>query len=791
MPWCEHDQNRRPPSPAEHSRRLARTLPIRSAIALILAVAGIGVFASVGSAVVVHLANGKTLSYVSLRGQSTARPLDEFFSNLDYDGGPVMPSNTNYAVYWRPSTGPDYPAEYQSGVNQYLEDLAHDSGGHENVDSVSAQYNDAAGAFSSYVSHFGGPLIDTDPYPANGCKRAPICLTDTQLQKELTEFVKAHGLAADLTHEYFLLTPPTVEDCFEASGNECSVGSTRPTYCAYHGNIPLEGGGEIVYSNDPYVTGDFGCDDGEHPNGKPSDGVLEGGLTHEHDESLTDPEPNNAWTDYETGYEIGDKCRTFVAASEFGTPLGKASNGAKYNQVINGHDYWYQQEWSNQGHKCLQRLTFSGAEPVATFTAAAGSGNRLAFDATDSTAPGGVARYSWQFNDGSFPEETTTPTTSHLFSSAGQYRVALTVFAADGTSLGTARSVTAGDESPTAAFSITSATPTVGQPVAFDASASKDPDGRISNYAWSFGDGSPSGTGATPSHTYATSGTYTVTLTVTDSAGLVASVSHSVVVGKASQVIVFTSTPPSGAVVGGSPYTVTATGGGSGNPVTFAVDPAASSVCALSGASVSFVGAGLCTIDANQAGNGSHTPAPQMQQSFTVNAASSSSSGSSSSVTSSPRTMIPLVSTLPSIALEAPTSSAFVARSKKINTSTGAISFEFSVADPGSFSWRLTFANGRFGVFTASNARCARGLIRLKGKCRPSTIVLAHGSKLVLAPGKVSLTVKPSASASRALRDALRQNKGLPVSATFTFQSSRGGAPVSHAQTLIVKLKKK
>ena len=29
-------------------------------------------------------------------------------------------------------------------------------------------------------------------------------------------------------------------------------------------------------------------------------------------------------------------------------PLGTASNGAKYNQVINGHFYWYQQEWSNQ-----------------------------------------------------------------------------------------------------------------------------------------------------------------------------------------------------------------------------------------------------------------------------------------------------------------------------------------------------------------------------------------------------------------------------------------------------------
>ena len=216
-----------------------------------------------------------------------------------------------------------------------------------------------------------------------------------------------------------------------------------PVYCAYHGNIPV-GGGELIYSNDPYVTGNAHCDDGNHPNGSTSDGVLQGGLTHEHNESITDPEPNSAWTDVATGettgYEIGDKC----AANE-GTALGTAPDGAKYNQVINGHFYWYQQEWSNQEHQCLQRLTFSGAEPTATFTSTAGAGTEMTFDATGSTAPGGVARYDWQFNDGeeglSTPVETTTPTVSHVFPTNEPYVVALTVFAANGTSIGTARTI--------------------------------------------------------------------------------------------------------------------------------------------------------------------------------------------------------------------------------------------------------------------------------------------------------------------------------------------------------------
>src|SRR5207247_5991696 len=42
-----------------------------------------------------------------------------------------------------------------------------------------------------------------------------------------------------------------------------------------------------------------------------------------------------------------------------------------------------------------------------------------------------------------------------------------------------------------------------------------DSDGTIASRSWTFGDGGTS-TAANPSHTYATGGTYTVTLTVTD-----------------------------------------------------------------------------------------------------------------------------------------------------------------------------------------------------------------------------------------------------------------------------------
>jgi hypothetical protein len=52
----------------------------------------------------------------------------------------------------------------------------------------------------------------------------------------------------------------------------------------------------------------------------------------------------------------------------------------------------------------------------------------------------------------------------------------------------------------------------------FDGSGSTDSNGTVVSYEWNFGDGN-AGTGKTISHTYALSGSYTVSLTVTDNTG--------------------------------------------------------------------------------------------------------------------------------------------------------------------------------------------------------------------------------------------------------------------------------
>lgn len=85
------------------------------------------------------------------------------------------------------------------------------------------------------------------------------------------------------------------------------------------------------------------------------------------------------------------------------------------------------------------------------------------------------------------------------------------------------------NQAPTALFTYTPASPTAGTAVQFDATASSDPDGTIISYAWNFGD-TGTATGATPTHTYATSGAYTVQLTVTDNGGRTGQVSRVVTV---------------------------------------------------------------------------------------------------------------------------------------------------------------------------------------------------------------------------------------------------------------------
>ena len=81
------------------------------------------------------------------------------------------------------------------------------------------------------------------------------------------------------------------------------------------------------------------------------------------------------------------------------------------------------------------------------------------------------------------------------------------------------------------------------------------------------------------------------------------------------QTITFTSVPSS--AVYNSSFTVTATGGGSGNPVTFT----ASGACSVPSGSATYTmtsGTGTCSVIANQAGNSTYAAAAQVTKTVTA-----------------------------------------------------------------------------------------------------------------------------------------------------------------------------
>lgn len=169
--------------------------------------------------------------------------------------------------------------------------------------------------------------------------------------------------------------------------------------------------------------------------------------------------------------------------------------------------------------------------PTAQLSASPGgpipTGTPIQFDASASTDPfGTITSYQWNFGDG---QSSIGPSPTHAYSTAGDYTVALTVTDAAGATNTITDAVTVTDRPPIAAFNPTSATVLAGSSIPFDGTQSSDPDGSITGYAWSFGDGSAS-TSPQPSHTYMQTGTFTVTLAVTDNSGNASTITHSITV---------------------------------------------------------------------------------------------------------------------------------------------------------------------------------------------------------------------------------------------------------------------
>ena len=151
----------------------------------------------------------------------------------------------------------------------------------------------------------------------------------------------------------------------------------------------------------------------------------------------------------------------------------------------------------------------------------------VTFDAHYSHDDGTIASYHWDFGDPHDSAPLDAEKGTHTYQYPGTYLVKLTVIDAEGSFDSQEIAIEVTNAPPIANFSATDDAPTVGDTVEFDASGSYDPNGEVVSYEWDFGDGT-TGEGVKVSHSYANTGYYVITLTVTDDAGAVGTARHAV-----------------------------------------------------------------------------------------------------------------------------------------------------------------------------------------------------------------------------------------------------------------------
>lgn len=481
-------------------------------------------------------------------------------------GHAVVHGSNIYVVYWDPADR--YHGDWQELIDGFMHHMAASGSPLNNVFAVNAQYSDASNQPAYNRFTFRGAYTDTNPYPTpEGCKDpqplesvvfsgvGPLgCVTDAQVQAELQSFISSHGLLRGMHSIFYMLTPPGLAVCLDgggAKGGHCSTfkysseESYEHSFCSYHsainpdaaingdentvlyGVIPWSAGGlddGQLGLNDQYVAS-F-CQDGAFdPTSKPSieekepkpieqqpnqqkcptgDGYCDKGLADliinqvavEQQNITTDP-LLNAWQD-ERHREATDECRNFFAPALGGGSAASQETGAGtlYNQELEGSHYYLNTAFDLAALK----LNYPGVPCLP------GASLKPAFTAPSTVNVGDIVGFDGMESLISLNEGTTY---------AG------------------------GTPQPTYA-----------------------------TYSWNFGDGTPVVTGYAPGapacstpwlspcaasvfHSYTYGGSYTVTLTVKDVAGNIASYSEAVTV-------VGPTAPPSspggaGAGSGGSP----------------------------------------------------------------------------------------------------------------------------------------------------------------------------------------------------------------------------------------------
>jgi len=235
-----------------------------------------------------------------------------------YYGGPVLLDPKVYIIFWgyKKYGDPDK-------VAPLLEAYSKVEGGSRH-NNIYTQYSDIVNGKTNYITNpkgqQGGIWFDnTNPVPTNP--------NDAQVAQESLNGVAKFGY--DPNGSYVVATPH--------GHSSQGFGSS---FCAYHSSV--ESGGNLVsYTNFPYMPdGGIACGSNDVLAPKDESGVDEGVTIvagHEYGESITDPDPDTGWYNFQHG-EIGDICAWHEVAN---VKFGKKT-------------YTMQPMYSNASETCVQ-----------------------------------------------------------------------------------------------------------------------------------------------------------------------------------------------------------------------------------------------------------------------------------------------------------------------------------------------------------------------------------------------------------------------------------------------------
>jgi hypothetical protein len=418
-------------------------------------------------------------------------PFAETFENAG--GHPVLHGSNVYVIYWDPTA--HYHGDWKNVIDTFFNSVGNASETND-VFEVNKQYTDKSNVPAQNQLVFRGAYTDTRPYPSSKCvDPAPMkeqpwshvgplgCLTAEQMEFEVTSFITKHGLPKGMNTVYYLLTPPGLTTCLDEGGptGHCSSFSStaeeretqkfesesyEDSFCSYHADVNpggLETGdaNTILYAVVPWIAGGEGdgqfagvdkteaayCQDGGFdPSSKPieqfeelpeltaaekttyekmnavekakfdrerelkapheqepnqvtcpsPDGYCDTGLADliinqiavQQQNIVTDP-LLNSWHDL-IGNEATDECRNFFAFAEGGGSTANPDTGAGtlYNQQISGHLYYLNDAFNlaalklnYPGVPCLHGIDL---EPEFTAPNTVNAGDTVSFDAGES-----------------------------------------------------------------------------------------------------------------------------------------------------------------------------------------------------------------------------------------------------------------------------------------------------------------------------------------------------------------------------------------------------------------------